>query len=144
MSQLDLQYKNRGEFVAAILEGLPEAPQYFAHNAAMNRQGPEPVDLESGVLARVAPSAGLTDPAKYFVVDVRDAEAVCRRTHSKLGQHRPARTIRDMDRDHGPLGRQNVLTGSGRKSKRPCTGCIVSVTSRSALCLTPGNRPVCR
>ena len=41
-----LQHKNRGEFIAAILEGLPEAPQYFAHNAAMNRQGPEPVELE--------------------------------------------------------------------------------------------------
>ncbi len=35
-----LQHKSRGEFVAAILDGLPEAPQYFQHNAAMNRQGP--------------------------------------------------------------------------------------------------------
>ena len=27
-----------------VLEGLPEAPQYFAHNAALNRDGPEPVE----------------------------------------------------------------------------------------------------
>ena len=65
-----LQHKSRGEFIAAILEGLPEAPQYFAHNAAMNRQGPEPIDWNPEALA---PSAELTDPAKYFVVDLRDA-----------------------------------------------------------------------
>jgi rhodanese-related sulfurtransferase/glyoxylase-like metal-dependent hydrolase (beta-lactamase superfamily II) len=68
-----LQYKNRGEFIAAILEGLPEAPQYFAHNAAMNKQGPEPVDWELASLPLVEPSADLTDPSKYYVLDLRDA-----------------------------------------------------------------------
>jgi len=68
-----LQHKNRGEFIAAILEGLPEAPQYFAHNAAMNRQGPEPVNWNPETLPEVAPSPDLTDPGKCFVVDVRDA-----------------------------------------------------------------------
>ena len=34
-----LQKKGRSEFIAAVLEGLPEAPQYFKHNAAMNRWG---------------------------------------------------------------------------------------------------------
>ncbi len=68
-----LQYKTRGEFVAAVLEGLPEAPQYFAHNAAMNRQGPELVDWSPKAIAEIAPSAELTDPNKYYVVDIREA-----------------------------------------------------------------------
>lgn len=68
-----LQHKNRGEFIAAILEGLPEAPQYFAHNAALNLQGPEPVNWTPEALPEMAARPDLTDPAKYFVVDVRDA-----------------------------------------------------------------------
>ena len=39
-----LQHKSRGEFIAAILEALPDARQYFAHNTDMNRQGPEVVN----------------------------------------------------------------------------------------------------
>ncbi len=73
VSNAILQHKSRGEFIAAILEGLPDAPQYFAHNAAMNRQGPEPVDWTPNALPSVTPAAELTDPAKYFVIDVRDA-----------------------------------------------------------------------
>jgi glyoxylase-like metal-dependent hydrolase (beta-lactamase superfamily II) len=68
-----LQYKTRGEFVAAVLEGLPEAPQYFAHNAAMNRRGPQLVDWDPAELPSVTPSAELNDPQRYFVIDVRDA-----------------------------------------------------------------------
>ena len=68
-----LQHESRGEFIAAILEGLPEAPQYFAHNAAMNRKGPEPVDWSPEALPSLSPVVDLTDPAKHFVVDVRDA-----------------------------------------------------------------------
>jgi hydroxyacylglutathione hydrolase len=41
-SNVYLQHKSRGEFIAAILEGLPDAPQYFKHNAAMNKKGPAP------------------------------------------------------------------------------------------------------
>jgi hydroxyacylglutathione hydrolase len=70
-----LQYTNRGEFIAAILEGLPDAPQYFAHNAALNRSGPPRVDWQPEELDEVAPSEALTDPAKYYVVDVREADA---------------------------------------------------------------------
>lgn len=73
VSNTYLQYKSRGEFVAAVLEGLPEAPQYFAHNAAMNRRGAELVDWDPASLPKVAPSADLSDPKKYYVVDVRDA-----------------------------------------------------------------------
>jgi glyoxylase-like metal-dependent hydrolase (beta-lactamase superfamily II) len=68
-----LQHKSRGEFIAAILDGLPSAPQYFKHNAAMNQEGPEPVDWNPDALPRVEATAELSDPSKYFVVDVRDA-----------------------------------------------------------------------
>ncbi|MGI6415626.1 MAG: rhodanese-like domain-containing protein [Thermoguttaceae bacterium] len=68
-----LQYKTRGEFVAAVLDGLPEAPQYFAHNAAMNRQGPELVEWSPAELPEVKPSAELSDPKQFYLVDVRDA-----------------------------------------------------------------------
>lgn len=68
-----LQYKTRGQFVAAVLEGLPEAPQYFAHNAAMNRRGPELVDWNTESLSEIAPSAELSNPQSHFVVDVREA-----------------------------------------------------------------------
>jgi len=41
-----LQHRGRNDFITAVLEGLPEAPQYFKHNAKMNREGPVPVDWE--------------------------------------------------------------------------------------------------
>ena len=66
-----LRHKSRGEFVAAVLEGLPEAPQYFAHNAAMNRLGPPLVDWEPKSLPSVEPSKDLMDLSKHYVVDVR-------------------------------------------------------------------------
>jgi rhodanese-related sulfurtransferase len=69
-----LQHKNRGEFIAAILEGLPDAPQYFKHNAAMNQKGPEPVDWRPETLPTIEPSEQLTDPASFFVIDVRNAQ----------------------------------------------------------------------
>ncbi|HOW71776.1 MAG TPA: rhodanese-like domain-containing protein [Phycisphaerae bacterium] len=68
-----LQHRGRSEFIAAVLDGLPEAPQYFKHNAAMNRKGPEPVDWNALSPTEVPASADLTDPAKAYVVDVREA-----------------------------------------------------------------------
>ena len=68
-----LQHENRGEFIAAILDGLPECSQYFKHDAAMNRQGPKPVDWNPPELPLIAPSADLLNIANYYVVDVRDA-----------------------------------------------------------------------
>ncbi len=70
-----LAHKNRGEFIAAVLDGLPEAPQYFKHNAKLNHDGPEVVDWEPKQLPWVEPSQDLTDPAKHYVVDIRDALA---------------------------------------------------------------------
>jgi len=39
-----LRITSRSEYIAAVLSELPETPQYFSHNAAMNREGPSPAD----------------------------------------------------------------------------------------------------
>jgi glyoxylase-like metal-dependent hydrolase (beta-lactamase superfamily II)/rhodanese-related sulfurtransferase len=69
-----LQHKNRNEFIMAVLSELQEPPQYFGHNAAMNREGPPLVNWQEPV-SRVAPEAGLTDASRYYVVDLRDSKA---------------------------------------------------------------------
>ena len=69
-----LQHTKRGEFIAAVLGDLQEAPQYFKHNAAINRNGPELVDWKAPLPKYLSPDMELTDPNKYFVVDLRDAE----------------------------------------------------------------------
>ncbi len=69
-----LKYSKRSEFITALLEGLPEAPQYFRHNAQMNKQGPPPVDWDAAMPAEISPNKELTDPEKYYVVDLRDAK----------------------------------------------------------------------
>jgi glyoxylase-like metal-dependent hydrolase (beta-lactamase superfamily II)/rhodanese-related sulfurtransferase len=76
-----LQQASRSEFVAAVVEGLPVAPQYFAHNAALNRDGPPPAQWQFESLPMMKPSEELTDPVKYFVVDFRDAGAYATRGH---------------------------------------------------------------
>jgi glyoxylase-like metal-dependent hydrolase (beta-lactamase superfamily II)/rhodanese-related sulfurtransferase len=68
-----LQHSSRADFIAAVLDGLPEAPQYFKHNAAMNRKGPEIVAWHAPLPAEMVPERSLTDPARFFVVDLRDA-----------------------------------------------------------------------
>ncbi len=67
--------KGRGEFIALVLQGLPEAPQYFQYNAKMNREGPPPVDWDSAMPKEVTPTLELTQPEKYYVVDLREAES---------------------------------------------------------------------
>ncbi len=64
----------RSEFIAAPLQELPEAPQYFKYNAKMNREGPPLVQWNAPLPKDKTPSLELTNPAKYFVVDVRDAK----------------------------------------------------------------------
>lgn len=66
-----LQYSSRPEFIAALLQDLPEAPQYFKHNATLNRQGPPLVDWDAD-LKQINATEALTDPADYYVVDLRD------------------------------------------------------------------------
>lgn len=69
-----LKYSKRSEFITALLEGLPEAPQYFKHNAQLNREGPPPLDWDAAMPGEISPNAELTDPERYYVVDLRDAE----------------------------------------------------------------------
>ena len=68
-----LVLKSRTDFITAVLRDLPEAPQYFGHNAAMNRQGPALVDWNAPLPAGTTPSPELTDPAKRYLADIRDA-----------------------------------------------------------------------
>jgi len=65
------RHKTRGDYIAAVLDGLPEAPQYFKHNAALNKQGPELIDWQAPLPPELKPEAALTDPARYYVVDLR-------------------------------------------------------------------------
>ena len=67
-----LRITSRSEYIAAVLSELPETPQYFPHNAAMNREGPPPVDWAAQPAA-MTPDKGLTDADKMWVVDIRDA-----------------------------------------------------------------------
>ncbi|MFP5212724.1 MAG: MBL fold metallo-hydrolase, partial [Acidobacteriota bacterium] len=68
-----IQYASKSEFIATVLDGLPDAPQYFGHNAAMNRKGPELVAW-NGPLPEELPARGeLTDNSKFYVVDMRDS-----------------------------------------------------------------------
>jgi len=68
-----VKHKTRGEYIAAVLEGLPDAPQYFKHNAALNKKGPELVNWQA-VPAQKKPDRSLTNPSRLYVVDVRDAK----------------------------------------------------------------------
>ncbi len=68
-----LQKKGRSEFIAAVLEGLPEAPQYFKHNAAMNRSGPPLVDWNASPATAKAEES-ITKDAGQWLVDLREAK----------------------------------------------------------------------
>lgn len=70
-----LHFKTRSDYIAGVLDGLPEAPQYFKYNAAMNRKGPELVDWNAPLPPQKAPETALTDSKAYYVVDMRDAAA---------------------------------------------------------------------
>ncbi len=67
-----LAYANKSDFIAAVLADLTEPPQYFAHNARMNREGPPLVDWNA------APTAVPADPTRVrdaYVADIRAADA---------------------------------------------------------------------
>lgn len=70
-----LQHRGRNDFITAVLEGLPEAPQYFKHNAEMNREGPPLADWH-GEAPKISPRDGsLSDMARVYMVDLRDAQS---------------------------------------------------------------------
>ena len=68
-----LQHKGRSEFISAVLEGLPEAPQYFKHNAAMNREGPPLVSWDAAP-AQAKVEDPITRVEEQWLVDLRDAK----------------------------------------------------------------------
>jgi len=64
---------NRSAFIAAVLDGLPDAPQYFKHNARLNHDGPPLVNWQDPLPAPVPATEELTDPSRWYVVDLRGA-----------------------------------------------------------------------
>ncbi len=61
------------EFITALLDGLPEAPQYFKHNARMNREGPPVVHWDTPLPSEIEPDMAFANTEKYYIVDLRDA-----------------------------------------------------------------------
>jgi len=70
-----IQHKGKNDFITAVLEGLPEAPQYFKHNAKMNREAPPVVNWNAALPKVPALGSFLTDADRYYVVDLRDAKS---------------------------------------------------------------------
>ena len=56
-----LQYRAKSEFITAVLSDLSEPPQYFGHNAAMNRTGPPLVDWSQALTEKRPAAVSLTD-----------------------------------------------------------------------------------
>ena len=70
-----LQHRARNDFITAVLDGLPEAPQYFKHNAKMNREGPPQVTWNAPLPPPPPLDKTLTDINAAYVVDLRDAKS---------------------------------------------------------------------
>jgi len=70
-----LKYKDLYGYVMAVVDGLPEAPQYFAHNAKINHDGPPVVDWDQKIPKALGPAdaSAATDKGAWLV-DVRDAK----------------------------------------------------------------------
>ena len=68
-----LKSASKREFITALLDGLPEAPQYFKHNSRMNREGPPLVHWDAPLPSEIKPDMELMRPEKYYIVDLRDA-----------------------------------------------------------------------
>ena len=66
------QKKSASEFIAAVLQDLSEPPQYFGHNAAMNREGPPLIDWSAALPEETPAEESLTDTSRNVVVDIRD------------------------------------------------------------------------
>ncbi|MBN1930798.1 MAG: MBL fold metallo-hydrolase [Desulfobacterales bacterium] len=69
-----LKYDKKNEFIAALLEGLPEAPQYFKHNAGINKAGPALVDWDAPLPAEISANKNLMNVENNYLVDIRDAK----------------------------------------------------------------------
>ncbi len=69
-----LQHKDVLSYVMAVIDGLPDAPQYFKHNAKMNHDGPPLVDWDK-TMPPALPAADVLAQGRKgtWVIDVRDA-----------------------------------------------------------------------
>ncbi len=71
-----LQHKDLLSYVMAVIDGLPDAPQYFKHNAKMNHDGPPLVDWDKTTPPALPAADVLAQGQKgAWLVDVRDAGA---------------------------------------------------------------------
>jgi hydroxyacylglutathione hydrolase len=71
-----LQHKDLLSYVMAVIDGLPDAPQYFKHNAKMNHDGPPLVDWDKTTPPALPAAEILAAGQKgTWIIDVRDAKA---------------------------------------------------------------------
>lgn len=71
-----LQHKDVTSYVMAVIDGLPDAPQYFKHDAKMNHDGPQPIDWGKTLPAALSSADVLSQEQKgAWIIDVRDARA---------------------------------------------------------------------
>lgn len=69
-----LQHKDLPTYIMAVIDGLPDAPQYFKHNAKMNHDGPRLVDWAKTTPPALAPAEVTAQMQKgAWLVDLRDA-----------------------------------------------------------------------
>jgi glyoxylase-like metal-dependent hydrolase (beta-lactamase superfamily II)/rhodanese-related sulfurtransferase len=69
-----LQHKDLPSYIMAVIDGLPDAPQYFKHNAKMNHDGPPLVDWEKTTPPALSPAEVAAQMQKgAWLVDLRDA-----------------------------------------------------------------------
>jgi rhodanese-related sulfurtransferase/glyoxylase-like metal-dependent hydrolase (beta-lactamase superfamily II) len=69
-----LQHKDLASYIMAVIDGLPDAPQYFKYNAKMNHDGPPLVDWENTTPAALTPADANARMKKgAWLVDLRDA-----------------------------------------------------------------------
>ena len=70
-----LQHKDLPSYIMAVIDGLPDAPQYFQHNAKMNHDGPPLVDWDKTTPpALPATEAAARMQKGAWLVDVRDTK----------------------------------------------------------------------
>lgn len=70
-----LQQKNKMDFIAAVLDGLPESPAYFKHNAQLNRTGPPLIQWDREISALTPSEVQEKEHSGAWLIDIREPEA---------------------------------------------------------------------